>query len=232
MSEAPAIASTTQSASSAPEAQNRTYVTKQGTRKAAPPEHKSRILLPHTAGAGPAALPLTDDAKVRLQRVQSFLERRGVGSETLGLALKVLEEDEAEQQNLKAMSRAHQISADEYVSQRQQSAMQTNAELRELLGPEVGDQVVEYRNSFPFIPIAQQFAARCDSAGMPLSDDAVGNIAVILSKYNVTAPSSASPRAVEELRAANDPKAFARASAILTPAQFEAFKKFWTEHAW
>lgn len=193
---------------------------------------KSTTLPIASTTADELAVSLAPETRAKLQRIQTFLERRGVFVERLTTAIKVVEEDEAEQQNLRTRSRSGEISASEYVSQLKQIGAQTNAELREALGTQTGGELIEYRNSFPFVPIAQQFAARCASAGAPLSDEAVSSIAIVISKYNVTASPSASPREVETLRAAYDPKAFTHASTILTPSQLEMFKQFWTEHPW
>ena len=102
----------------------------------------------------------------------------------------------------------------------------TNAQLSELLGAENSSAIVDFRNSIPYRPIAEETAARAAVAGVSLSPAVVDELASALKKLALPVYISSTPVSQTQYAAvtARDNQAIAAAEKILTPGQLAVFK--------
>ncbi len=98
------------------------------------------------------------------------------------------------------------------------------------LGDQQGRYFLELTGAARFVPIAEDFAARCAAQGEPLSLSTLAAVAINLSK-NIQDPSlpqstAKAPHGLPFMES----EAIKAATPILTPQQLEIFKTLWSEH--
>lgn len=93
------------------------------------------------------------------------------------------------------------------------------------LGPEQGQNFIALYGASQFVPLAEEFAARCAALGEPLPPTAVGATAIIFSKKLSNPAFPFTPAVLSTL----DEEAMKEARKTLSAVQLEAFRKMLAE---
>jgi len=119
---------------------------------------------------------------------------------------------------------------------RAQATAQYNQQVTDVLGGDGIRDLNQFGYTQQFVPLAQDFAARCAAQGVPISPNVVTSLAQNFSQNltdpNYAPPDEAAARRNSEFQVKHDALALEQASRVLTPQQLELFKQLLAEHPW
>lgn len=182
---------------------------------------------------GGVAYPTLSPEKIRANtesRASMYFRVRNVDPEVMDRVLQLTTEAYTEDAALNAEGAKTGINRDEVRAQRDVAFDKYKQELSGILGQEEADYFVSLYLSASFVPLAQTFAEQCAAQGTPLAPKDVAAIAIDLRKYLSNPEYPLADITTPDGVPMNEAMAMSEAKKVLTPAQLELFKKYWSTH--
>ena len=156
---------------------------------------------------------------------QLFFKISPVDAEKQHQVERIVVDHELEDWDVVRVGRAHGLTMAEISTLRDEALSRFHQAVVDILGPDQGQNFLALNRASQFVPLAEEFAARCAALGEPLAPAAVGAAAIIFSK-NLSNPAyPVRPGASSTL----EEEAMKEARKSLSAAQLEAFRKMWAE---
>ena len=167
------------------------------------------------------------------EKVRAYLRRNGVPEDRQSSIEQLVSKYRADESDIQSAAKAEGLSTLAMLKLKRPSWDVMMVGLQEILGTQGANDYIDYDNALAVMPIAEDFAHRCDAAGLPISDDVVDQIAITILKFQTEAPVGAmSAEQADDVRRVKDPAAFGAAAKLLSPEQMALFSKMWSERRW